>query len=687
MQQSGAIRNIGILAHIDAGKTTTTERILFYSGVIARMGEVHEGSAFTDWMTLEQERGISITAASTTFPWRGASVNLIDTPGHVDFTFEVERSLRVLDGAVVVVDAQRGVEPQTETVWRQADRYELPRLVFVNKCDRTGEAATAVATLRERLGARTLVVQLPHYANDAFAGVVDLVNLTYRSWDQSSKGLRFTDGPVPIDLIDAATAAREQLCEALCEVDDGFFEIYIAGLVDAHSLHRAIRRATTRRLGVPVLFGSSLRNQGIHNLLDAVVEYLPDPSERLTISAIVPTTGEFVQCPANAKAPLAAVAFKVVTSPTERITYVRVYGGVLRRGDVVRNADRDIGFTVDALVRMHANRREEIGEIAAGSIGAIVGGDIASTGDTLCDPNHLILLDRIAVPQSVIEVIMEPIAETDMPRLMMALEKLAAEDPSIRVALDHETSLPLVSGMGELHLEIASERLRREFGIDVRVGRPRVAFRETITGTATSEKIVVRQLGPVGQYGHVALTLEPARRGAGFSFKNEVPSDKVPRAFLPSIEEGIRDAVERGVVGGYLMTDILVRLVGGSAHPVDSAPSAYRQAAYQAFVDACAQCGPTIIEPVMSVLVETPDDSVGDVIGDLYARRGKITGISSQTGVQTVACLVPLAAMLGYATELRSKTRGRASFLMEFKEYQPISTTGKSGLGSRPHGQ
>ena len=668
------VRNIGIAAHIDAGKTTTTERILFYSGVISRMGEVGEGSTVTDWMEQEQERGISITAAATTFGWREHVVNLIDTPGHVDFTIEVERSLRVLDGVIAVFDAVNGVEPQSETVWKQADRYGVPRLAFVNKCDRTGaDPAAVTGELRARLGAHPIAVQLPLGLGDDFAGVIDLVHMRARTWDDDDLGVTFTDAAIPDQHADTAAIAHAAMIEALAEVDDAFMKAWVdGGAPTAAQIQAALRRATIAGRCVPVLCGAAFRNKGVHDLLDAIVDYLPSPADVPPVRGVDPHTGAEVVRNARASEPLAALAFKVMTDDALQLTYVRVYSGSLRTGDNVLNATKDKIESIGRLVRMHANHREDIKEIGAGMIGAIVGGRTATTGDTLCDARAPIVLDKLYVPEPVISVAIEPASDADVARLQDALDKLAAEDPTFRVKIDAETGATLIAGMGELHLEILVDRLRREFAIDARVGRPQVAYRETVTQRAEADRTFERPGAAPAHFARVHLVVEPTARGGGYLFENLAAAAEIPARYLPAVRAGVNEAVERGVSYGFPMTDLEVRVVGGANHPVDSTEYGYKVAGTQAFRAAATAAAPTVLEPVMALEVLTPDDSVGDVLGDLSARRGKITGIQARHGVQTVACFVPLSTMFGYATDLRSRTKGRATYSMEFRHYAEV---------------
>jgi len=671
------------MAHIDAGKTTTTERILFYAGVISRLGEVDDGAAFTDWMEQEQERGISITAASTAFTWAGHHVNLIDTPGHVDFTMEVERCLRVLDGVIAVFSAVEGVQSQSETVWRQADRYRVPRLAFVNKCDREGADPDAVvAAMRDRLGAHPVVVQLPIGTGDDFTGVIDLVTMTARVWDDASLGVRFDDRPVPAELAAVAALAREAMLEALADADEEFLTAYVAGppaAIDAPRIRAALRRATLAGAAVPVLVGAAYRNKGVHDLLDAVVAYLPSPADLPPVQGQVPEQAgpgarPLVSRPADPAAPLAALAFKVMTDDSLRhqLTYVRVYSGRLAVGATVLNATKGKLEHVERLVRMHANHREEVGAIEAGGIGAIVGGRTATTGDTLCDPAAPVVLDAMHVPEPVIGVTIEPATADDLARLHQALDRLAIEDPSFRVGIDPESGAITIAGMGELHLEILVDRLRRQFQVDARVGRLEVAYRETVTQAARAEARHWIATACPSHYGHVVLAVAPAERGRGYRFENQSSSADVPAEYVPAVEEGVSEAVARGVVAGFPMTDLTVSLVGGSHHVVDSSPRGYKLAGTRAFRDAAAAAAPTVLEPVMDVEVWAPDQYTGDVMGDLLSRRAKIAGLEARPGVQVVAAVVPLAEMVGYATALRSASRGRASHSMQFKEYAEV---------------
>ena len=678
-------RNIGIMAHVDAGKTTTTERILYYSGVTSRIGEVDQGSTVTDWMTQEQERGISITAAATTFGWKQHVVNLIDTPGHVDFTMEVERSLRVLDGAIAVFCAVAGVESQSETVWRQADRYKVPRLAFINKLDREGaDPDRVVAEIKARLGAHPIVIQLPLGLGKSFDGVIDLIAMRARRWDAATFGARFEDGPIPHAHVPAASRARETMIEAIAELDDELMAAWVAGReLSAEAIRAALRRVTLANRGVPTLVGSAFKNQGIHNLLDAVIDFLPAPND------FVEVRGRDVADPAGAPTivrtigddqPLAALAFKVQSDDHGgQLTFVRVYAGCLKVGDAVLDATKGHLEQIGRLVRMFANHREDIRQIETGMIGAVVssaGTSKLATGDTLCDPRTPLLLDAMTVPNAVMNVVVEPETDEDHAKIGRALERLAIEDPSFRVRTDADTGQIVISGMGELHLEIVVDRLRREYGVKARVGHPKVSYRETITRRAEGENRFVRVAagpgGSRGEYGHVKLVVEPTDRGGGYVYENRASAADIPQEHAPAVEAGVTEAVERGVLAGHPLTDLRVQVVGGSYHPVDSNNYAFKVAGGKALVAAANKASPTLLEPVMSVEVVTPDEYVGEVLGDLHARRGKVAGITARPGVQTVACFVPMASMFGYSTDLRSKTRGRATHSLELDHYAEV---------------
>ncbi len=669
-------RNIGIMAHIDAGKTTTTERILFYTGVSYKIGEVHDGAAVMDWMEQEQERGITITSAATTFEWRGMSVNLIDTPGHVDFTIEVERSLRVLDGAVAVFCAVGGVEPQSETVWRQADRYKVPRIAFVNKCDRVGaDPERVVGEIRDRLKANPIQLQIPVALEDEFNAIIDLVHMKSRVWDDESLGATFHDEDIPESMRDQAEVARETMLEALADVDDDIMAKFLEREeISADEILVAVRKATLGMKAVPVLIGSAFRNKGVHGLLDAIVDFLPSPLEVAATVGHDPDDDakEIVRKPDDAE-PLSAIAFKIMTDPyVGQLTYVRVYSGVLRTGESVLNPRRNKRERIGRIMRMHANKREEIKELHAGQIGAAVGLKTAATGDTLCDQKAPIVLEDMHFPDPVIGIAIEPATKDDQEKLSTALVKLASEDPSFRVHTDPDSGQTIISGMGELHLEILVDRLHREFKVNANVGAPQVAYRETINKPIRCEKKFVRQTGGRGQYGHVVLELEPGAKGSGFTFETRVVGGTVPKEYFGAVEKGIAEAMDRGVIAGFPMVDVKAALVDGSSHAVDSSEIAFKVAGSMAFQDGARKAAPTVLEPVMEVEVVTPEEFMGDVIGDLNGRRGKITGIEPRGGVQVIAGLVPLATMFGYATDLRSRTQGRATFSMQFRHYEEV---------------
>ncbi len=669
-------RNIGIIAHIDAGKTTTTERILFYTGRTHRMGEVHEGTTVTDYMEQERERGITIVAASVSAEWKGYQINIIDTPGHIDFTAEVQRSLRVLDGGIVVFDASQGVEPQSETVWRQADQYGVPRICFINKMDKVGASfERSVESIRERLGANPIPVQLPIGEESTFRGVVDLMTMQAITW-VDDLGKEPMTGPIPPELEEEARAAREAMIEALAELDDDIMMKYLEGEdIPVEELKAALRRATIANKAQPVFCGSALRNKGIQPLLDGVIDYLPSPVDIPPVKGENPRTGEIEERPASDDAPLCALAFKIVTDPyVGRLAYIRVYSGVLTQGTMVYNATKEKRERVGRLLRMYANRREPINEVRAGDIAAVLGMKSVITGDTLCDEKHPILLEPIRFPEPVIAVAIEPKSSAEQDKLARALQKLSEEDPTFRVRTDEATGQTLIEGMGELHLEILIDRLRREFNVHPRVGRPRVAYKETITQPVEKvEGRFIKQTGGRGQYGHVVINVEPAEPGSGIVFENKIVGGVIPREFIPAVEKGIREAADTGVVAGYPVTDVKVTLVDGSYHEVDSSEMAFKVAASIAFKDAVMRGKPVLLEPIMKVEVTVPEEFLGEVLGQLSARRAQILGMESRPGnVRSVRALVPLAELFGYATALRSATQGRGSFTMEFDHYEPV---------------
>ncbi|HEY3353325.1 MAG TPA: elongation factor G [Polyangia bacterium] len=666
-------RNIGIMAHIDAGKTTTTERVLYYTGVSYRIGEVDEGSTQMDWMEQEQERGITITSAATTCFWRDHRINIIDTPGHVDFTIEVERSLRVLDGAVAVFCAVGGVEPQSETVWRQADRYHVPRVAFINKLDRMGaDPRRAVRELKDRLHANAIPVQLPIGIEERFVGVVDLFSMQAIIWDEETLGAHSHFEEIPAELREEAAAAREHMVEAIAEADDQLTLRYIEGApLTTEELKAALRRATVAMGAVPVLFGAAFKNKGVQPLLDAVVDYLPAPSD------VPPIVGEDRDGnPTSRRAsddePFAGLAFKIMADRHGDLTYVRVYSGVLQAGSTVYNAKKGKRERVGRLLRMHANKREEIKEAEAGTIAAVVGMRITTTGDTLCDEKAPVILESMQVPEPVIEIAIEPKTQADEDKLGAALNRLAAEDPSFRVHTDPESGQTILSGMGELHLEILVDRLTREYKVEATVGRPEVAYREAISKRAEVDHVFKRQTGGRGQYAGVVIAVEPAPAGTGFAFENETVGGTVPREYVPAVQKGIAEAMERGVLAGYPVIDVRAALLDGSYHEVDSSDMAFKIAGSMAFQEAAKQAGLHLIEPLMGVEVITPEQFMGEVIGDLNARRGKVTGMEPRAGTQVISAEVPLAEMFGYATVVRSRTQGRATFTMQFERYAPV---------------
>ena len=681
-------RNIGIMAHIDAGKTTVTERILFYTGISHRLGEVHEGTATMDWMAQEQERGITITSAATNCFWsplrgpvtdRKHRINIIDTPGHVDFTIEVERSLRVLDGAVAVFDGGNGVEPQSETVWRQADRYGVPRIAFINKMDKVGaDFQMNLDSMRNRLGCHAVPVQWPVGQEDQHRGMVDLVRMEAALFDSESLGANINWGPVPKELEDKCRALREQLIEACADVDDAIMAKFLDGHVDAvteQEIYGAIRKATLSFKFVPVLCGSAFKNKGIQPLLDAVINFLPSPLDVKPIEGVDPRHPEKVLVrKASDDEPFAALAFKIANDPyVGTLTFFRVYSGTLNSGQTVLNASRSRRERLGRILRMHANKREELKDCCAGNIYAAVGLRDTRTGDTLCLEKAPIILERMTFPEPVISIAIEPRTQADLDRLAVSLQKLAYEDPSFKTYTNEDTGQTIIAGMGELHLEVIIDRLRREFKVEANVGKPEVAYREAVAKTVVAEARFVRQTGGHGQYGHVKIEIGPSEKGKGFEFENAVVGGVIPKEFIPAVEKGCRDAMARGVLAGYPMTDVRVRLYDGSYHEVDSSAPAFEIAGSMAFQDGAKRGGVHLLEPVMAVEVVTPDVHMGDVIGDLNARRGRILGMSQRAGnTQVISAEVPLANMFGYATDLRSNTQGRATYTMQFAHYEPV---------------
>jgi elongation factor G len=677
------IRNIGIIAHIDAGKTTTTERILFYTGRTYKIGEVHEGTAVMDWMPQEQERGITITSAATTAAWNDHRVNIIDTPGHVDFTVEVERSLRVLDGGVVVFDAVAGVEPQSETVWRQADKYRVPRICFVNKMDRIGaNFDRTIGMIKERLGAKPVAIQLPVGAEDGFQGVIDLVeNNAVIFLDELGRDRQVVD--IPPEQVERAAAARQEMVEAIAETDDELMLLYLEGEELAEEeLKRALRKATLESKLVPVLCGSALKNKGVQKLLDAVVDYLPSPLQRPPVLGRPPSQAdldiedeatEVMTRHAGDDDPFAALVFKVVSDPyVGRLAYFRVYSGKVEKGSYVLNTTSGQRERVGRLLQMHANHREEINEVYAGDIAAMVGPKQSFTGDTLCDPDSPIVLESIRFPEPVIELAVEPKTKADQDKMTLALSRLSEEDPTFRVYTDHETGQTIIKGMGELHLEVIMDRMRREFKVEANQGRPQVSYRETVMNPADVETVFKRQTGGKGQYAHVKIKVEPQEQGAGFEFVNSIVGGVIPREFIPAVENGIREAMQTGVVSGYPVVDLRATLYDGSFHEVDSSEMAFKIAGSMAVKDAVRKGKAILLEPVMRVEIVTPDEFLGTVLGDLNSRRGRVEGMEVRGTTQVVRAYVPLASMFGYTTDLRSATQGRATSSMEFHHYDQL---------------
>jgi elongation factor G len=668
-------RNIGIMAHIDAGKTTTTERILYYTGVSHKIGEVHEGTATMDWMEQEQERGITITSAATTCSWRDYNINIIDTPGHVDFTIEVERSLRVLDGAVAVFCSVGGVEPQSETVWRQADKYGVPRLAFINKMDRVGaDFFRGVQMIKDRLKANPLPIQLPVGKEENFKGVIDLVRMKAVIWTDESLGADFSEMEIPAELLDEANEYREKMIEEISSHDDALMEKYLSGeVLTEQEIMSAIRTGTIAIKFCPVICGSSFKNKGVQNLLDAVVDYMPSPMDIPAIKGIDVDSGAEIERLASDTEPFAALGFKIMTDPfVGQLTFFRVYSGVANAGSYIYNSTKGKKERLGRILKMHANKREEIKEVFAGDIAAAVGLKYTTTGDTLCDEDKQVILESIEFPEPVISIAIEPKTKAEQEKLGFGLQKLASEDPSFRVKTDEETGQTIISGMGELHLEIIVDRLKREFKVEANVGKPQVAYRETITKKVKVEGKFVRQSGGRGQYGHVWLEIEPQEAGKGFEFVDAIKGGVVPREYIPAVGKGALEATDNGVLAGFPVVDIKVTLIDGSYHEVDSSEMAFKIAGSMGFKEGCAKASPIILEPIMSVEVVVPEDYMGDVIGDLNSKRGRIMGMDSRAGAQVVSAMVPLASMFGYSTDLRSATQGRATYAMTFDHYEPV---------------
>ncbi len=668
-------RNIGIMAHIDAGKTTTTERILYYTGRLHRMGEVHEGSTAMDWMEQEKERGITITSAATTCSWRDYRINIIDTPGHVDFTAEVERSLRVLDGAVALFCAVGGVEPQSETVWRQADRYLVPRIAFVNKMDRIGaDFYNVLDMIKIRLGAKPVALQIPLGEGDLFTGLVDLVKMKAVIYDETSLGSTWIEQEIPRDLQSKVDEYRTHLIEVASEYDDHLMESYLEGKeITGQQIKAAIRIGTLKCDIVPVLLGSAFKNKGIQRLLDAVIDYLPSPEDVLPVKGIDPRSEKEVVRKVSDDDPFTALAFKIMTDPyVGRLTYFRVYSGMAKSGSYVFNANNGKRERLGRILRMHANHREDVEMVATGEIAAAVGFKNTRTGETLSAPDKPIILESMHFPEPVISVSIEPKSKVDQEKLSDSLSKLSDEDPTFRVSYDEETGETLISGMGELHLEIIIDRLLREFRVGARVGKPQVAYKETITRAVEAEGKFIRQSGGRGQYGHVAIEAEPNTKGAGFEFENKIVGGVIPKEFIPSVKQGVEEAFRNGVLAGYPVVDVKVRLMDGSYHDVDSSEMAFKIAGSMAVKNALKKAGAILLEPIMEVEIVVPEEYLGDVIGDLNSRRGKVTGILPRKDAQVVECFVPLSDMFGYATSLRSLTQGRAIYTMQFDHYDMI---------------
>jgi elongation factor G len=682
------IRNIGIMAHIDAGKTTTTERILFYTGKTHRMGEVDDGAATMDWMAQERERGITITSAATTTFWKNATINIIDTPGHVDFTVEVERSLRVLDGAIAIFCAVGGVEPQSETVWHQADKYGVPRIAYINKMDRVGaDFQGAVAQMREKLGTNAIPIQIPAGEGDLFTGIIDLITMTYRVHNDETSGAEYEDLPIPDDMAAEAAKGRETLLDAIAGFDDRLMEKFLANQpIDEKEIVAALRRACLAVSVIPVLCGSSFRNKGVQRLLDAIVDFLPSPLDKPPIKGHIPDSSKETTRKPEVDESVCALAFKIMTDPhVGRLTYFRVYSGTVEAGAYLYNANEGMQERVSRLLRMHANKREEIQEASAGDIVAAVGFRKTATGHTLCDRKHPIVLELMNFPEPVISVAIEPKSMSDQEKLSESLAKLAEEDPTFKITANEETGQTIISGMGELHLDILIDRLVREFQVSANIGTPRVAYKETVTRLAQAEGKFIRQSGGRGQYGHVVLSVEPITTGPNYNFENKLSGGVIPREYIPAIEQGIKEAMQSGVIAGNPIIGVKVTLLDGSSHEIDSTEMAYKIAASMAFQAAVEKAEPALLEPVMDVEVVVPESYAGNVMNDLNSRRAHIGGIAPRKNTQVIDARVPLAEMFGYATRLRNLSQGRAVFTMQFSSYQPVpqDVTSRMGLGVR----
>lgn len=683
-------RNIGIMAHIDAGKTTTTERILYYTGVTYKIGEVHDGTAVMDWMVQEQERGITITSAATTCSWNGHRINIIDTPGHVDFTIEVERSLRVLDGAVAAFDAVAGVQPQSETVWRQANKYGVPRLAFMNKMDRVGaDFFAAVETMIDKLGAVPVSIQIPIGKEDQFRGSIDLVKMKAYFFDDETLGAKFVEGDIPAEYAAQAKEYRDKMLEAIADVDEALMEKYLGGEeISEAEIKAAIRKGTVSMAITPVVLGSAFKNKGVQLLLDAVVDYLPSPLDVPAVKGVLPRDTVEVERQASDEEPFSALAFKIMTDPfVGQLTFIRVYSGVLSAGSYAYNSSKDTKERVGRLLQMHANKREEIKEVRAGDIAAVVGLKSTLTGDTLCDEDKPVILEAMEFPEPVISVAIEPKTKADQEKLSISLGKLAQEDPSFRVSFNEETGQTIIAGMGELHLEIIVDRLLREFKVGANVGKPQVAYKEAVKSAVKIEGKFVRQSGGRGQYGHVWLTLEPRERGEGFEFVNKIVGGSIPREYVPAVEKGVKEAMEGGVLAGYPVVDLKVAVIDGSYHEVDSSEMAFKIAGSMALKEGAKKAGIALLEPIMSVEVVTPEDYMGDVIGDLNSRRGKVQSMDKRGKTQIINAMVPLSEMFGYSTDLRSKTQGRATYSMQFAAYEEVPKNIQEGIVAKIKGE
>jgi elongation factor G len=669
------VRNIGIAAHIDAGKTTTTERILFYSGIVHKIGEVHEGTAVTDWMEQERERGITITAAAISTSWQDHRINIIDTPGHVDFTIEVERSMRVLDGVIAVFCSVGGVQPQSETVWRQANRYHVPRIAFVNKMDRTGANFFKVyEQVKDRLRAPAIPIQIPIGSEDKFYGIVDLVRMRAKIY-QDDLGQQIEDKEIPAEVQELAAEYRSKLLEAVAETDEQLLEKYLSEEeISTEELKGAIRKGTINGTLMPILCGSAFKNKGVQMLLDAVVDYLPSPVEVPPIKGILPD-GQEGQRKSSDEEPFSALAFKIASDPYGRLTFMRVYSGVLEKGSYVYNSTKNQKERISRLIVLKSNERIEVDELRAGDLGAAIGLKKTTTGDTLCDEQNPIILESLFIPEPVISVAVEPKTKQDMDKLSKALQSLSDEDPTFRVSTNPETNQTVIAGMGELHLEILVDRMLREFKVEANVGKPQVAYRETILKSASTEGKFIRQSGGKGQYGHVVIEVEPGKAGSGFEFVSKIVGGAIPKEYIPSVEQGMKEACESGIIAGYPVIDLKVTLVDGSYHEVDSSEMAFKIAGSMAIRDGVQKAAPVLLEPMMKVEVEVPENFLGDVMGDLNSRRGHIEGMKSEDGLAKVSSKVPLAEMFGYATDIRSKTQGRGIFTMEFSNYAEVPRT------------